>query len=154
MTAEKEKESSWAQKLKKEKDELTVEKEKASSWAQKLKKDKDELILEKNKASDRFHQLETDISNKDDEIQQLRQSVEKISYIKEVCILQISQLQEDLENLLHQKNTEIGLLDSKIAKRLAQITSLESKNQELFKILNKQNLQIKSLLKLLLRDYH
>ena len=134
--------------------ELTLEKENASSCAQKLKKDKDELILEKNKALDRLYQLETDISNKDDEIQQLRQSVEKISYIKEVCILQISQLQEDLENLLHKKNTEIGLLDSKIAKKLAKNTSLKSKNQELSKILNNQNLQIKSLLKLLLKDCH
>ena len=110
LTLEKEKASSRAQKLKKDKDELILEKEKASSRAQKLKKDKDELILEKEKALAcaqnlklKNEEAQAYSRNLEKKVKQLKLKINELNDQDKYRILHIVQLQDDLDELLADK---------------------------------------------------
>lgn len=148
---------------------LLLENDNASNSIEKIKRDFDELSIEKRESLEIIEKLKMDISDKNDELQKLALNIKNISHLNKVCILQISQLQEDLENLSLHKDREvhelsiennrslelIGKLKKDISAKDDEIQKLTRKLKrdiELLGLVKTQNSQIQRLFNLLHRS--
>ena len=86
------------------------------------------------------------------EIERLRQKIDQITQQNNNYILHIAQIQEDLESLICEKNKQLNILNDRLTEKSRLLSAAIGVKVRLGQIIDMQQKQIESILKLLLKS--